>query len=294
MILREDKKFWLMLDISGAVTLMRRDDFAYVWLPRGEEAKALTDKIKAAQAADPSGEAVLAIYETFKDRFQPLEATGFLPAEIFFRREGERFAAEDVSVIQVYPRASGDFAISLNGPRNWVEATTAESMDEAHRLGVALATRFKAELVDLAAMYHSPWVEQVLAGSTYSSFSNWLQGEIGPNSYAHTADFVYQGWMMFDGEADRPWWAPHGHLDPVSDLNLCSTRGQCLAEDDDLAGEDFAHPTRIRVLRGSGAIQVLDEETRQVFREISRQEYYDSFGMKLPGAPEAADEGPSP
>jgi hypothetical protein len=293
MILREDKKFWFLLDLSGAVTLMRRDDFAYVWIPRGDEARSLTDEIKAAHAADPSGAAVLAIYGRFHDRFQPLEPSTFLPSEIFFRGGGDRFAADEVTEVRVYPRGSGDFAISIAGPRSWIEATTASSPDEAHRLGVALSTRFKAELIDLNAMYHSPWVEQVMAGQTYKGFSSWLHDELGGMSQAEPGDFSYQGWIMWDSEADRPWWAPMGEVDPVLDLNAYPTAAACRASDPELEDQEFAQPTRIRIARATGAIQVI-YDNGAISQELSRQKYYDSFGMKFPSGPEVADETPSP
>lgn len=296
MILREDKKFWLMLDLSGAVTLMRRDDFARLLLPRGVEAKALIDAVKAAHATDPTGEAVLAIYDHYLDRLQPLDPSGFLPTEIFFRGGGARFSTDEIREIRVYPRGSGDFAISMAGPASWVEATTAQTMDEAHRIGVALSTRFKAEFIDLAAMYHSPWVEQVIDGKTHKGFAYWLNDEQGGPTEAPVADFCYQGFMMWDGESDRPWWAPLGEVDPLMDVLVYPTRVQCRESDPELEGEDFAQPTRIRIARATGAIQVIGDDG-EIFRELSRADYYNAFGMTMPAVlmpPASSADTPTP
>lgn len=285
MILVSNKKYWLCLDMSGAVTLMRRDDFAAVFMPPGEEAKEFVQSIKLAQAGDPSGDSVMALYYAMDDRMAEIDPSGFLPLEIFFSGAGERFTADEVTGVKVIPTTGAHFDIVLQGPEGYTTATTAETVSEARRLGQVMAQRFKTELVDLASIHQSGWMKDILAGETISGFGQWLTERIGNLHEAEAGEFLYEGWMAWDAASDRPWWAPMGVADPVDDLNVYPSKAQCLEDDIDIFADeenDTANAILVRVLRGTGAIQVLDLETKGVFRELSRKDYYREFGMQLP------------
>jgi hypothetical protein len=293
MIIWTGDHHWVLQGMNGSVQIMRRSDFATCRFERGEESAHFGMRLEALIRDFSSRQIDEVLSREYN--FAPIDPHGFLPLEVFFRYGGEKLTAESgVNEIRALPKSNGRFGLDIQLPRGFAEITDFENIEECRAAGLVLAERLGCDLVDFATRYHSAWVEKVADGHTALAFAEWLRSEIGDPLEAVPDDLIYEGWTVW---GDRvPYWAPQGVPDPVQDLAVYPTQGQAMKDNEQelLDDEDGAAVTRVAIRR-DGTILCVDPASKRVFEELSRERYYNEFGMELPASRTApAEDGPEP